>query len=499
MNDTSSRESIGWLLVALAMWMALTAGGAAQDSASIHRFPGKSWQMWASPSDAGFSAEGLSHLPDECEKSGAASVLVVYDGAILFQSGKTTTRYMCHSIRKSLMSVLFGIHAEKGAINTGMTLDQLGIDDIAPKLTDAEKRATVLDLLTSRSGVYHPAVYEAGHMKVNRPERGSYAPGTHWWYNNWDFNALLTIFEKQTGAKFFEAFHRDIAEPIGLEDFRLRDGYYHREPAMSEHPAYPFQLSARDLARIGWLMANGGRWGDRQITPEAWVAANTRPHTAIPAWHGFDGYGYLWWTGGSGLNRVFSAQGDGGNSVDVMPERKLVFVLRADTYRGKSIDWKSRERIVQMVMQAQAGVPAPSAKLLPAPETEALPKPITLRADYWKQFPLDLRRELPPTLPPEIRDEPVRIAMMDETPVLFTRRPPAMSFDLIPLAEDRFYLCDFGEVGVIERDPEGKPVRFLFKSDLLLHATALETTGQKEAASRERSLATSLFPDAGPK
>ena len=74
------------------------------------------------------------------------------------------------------------------------TLAELGIDDNEPSLTDVEKRATVRDLLTARSGVYHPALYETPGMAAMRPLRGSHLPGTHWYYNNWDFNALGTIY-----------------------------------------------------------------------------------------------------------------------------------------------------------------------------------------------------------------------------------------------------------------------------------------------------------------
>ncbi len=481
------------LCMVFAVLLSLVMSVAAQAPAETGHFPGKSWEMWSSPQEAGFAEEGWSKIVKECEASGAASVMVVHDGAILFQYGKTTTRYMCHSVRKSLMSMLIGIHAGKGALDPNLTLDQLGIDDLPPKLTETEKRATVEDLLTARSGIYHPAAYETSSMREKRPERGSHPPGTHWWYNNWDFNALLTIFEKRTGKRFFEAFQREIALPIGMEDFRLRDGYYHREPSQSEHPAYPFQLSARDLARVGVLMANRGRWNGRQVIPEAWVEMSTQPATTIKPWHGFDGYGYLWWIRGAGRDRVYSAQGVGGHSMDVIPNRKLVFVFRPDTYHGKSVKWENRERIVRMVMESQKAEPAPNGNLKPEPEPETGPKPVTLRADYWKQFPLEVRRELPRSMPPSVRDEPVRIELVEGMPVLFTRRPPAMSFDLIPLAEDRFHVSDFGEVGVIQRDGGGKPMRFVFKTDLLLHATALEAAGKQEAAKRERQLAENLF------
>ena len=56
-------------------------------------------------------------------------------------------------------------------------------------------------------------------MKKNRPARGSHAPGTFRYYNNWDFNVLGTIFEKRTGLKIGEAFYQRIAKPIGMQDF----------------------------------------------------------------------------------------------------------------------------------------------------------------------------------------------------------------------------------------------------------------------------------------
>jgi len=56
-------------------------------------------------------------------------------------------------------------------------------------------------LLEARSGVYHAALYETPAMAKQRPARGSHEPGTFWYYNNWDFNALGTIYEHATGNR----------------------------------------------------------------------------------------------------------------------------------------------------------------------------------------------------------------------------------------------------------------------------------------------------------
>jgi CubicO group peptidase (beta-lactamase class C family) len=113
--------------------------------------------------------------------------------------------------------------------------------------------ATVSDLLKSCSGVYHQAAAETNKMEEMRPQRGSHPPGIFYYYNNWDFNVLGTIFEKVTGARIFEAFKKEIAEPIAMENFSLDDCRYSYEEKKSMHPAYNFRMTARDLARFGLL------------------------------------------------------------------------------------------------------------------------------------------------------------------------------------------------------------------------------------------------------
>jgi CubicO group peptidase (beta-lactamase class C family) len=85
---------------------------------------------------------------------------------------------------------LYGIHVGRGDIDLDATLAELDIDDITPYLTPIEKTATIRDLLLSRSGIYHEAAGESQSMIDLRPERGSHPPGTYFYYNNRDFNAL---------------------------------------------------------------------------------------------------------------------------------------------------------------------------------------------------------------------------------------------------------------------------------------------------------------------
>jgi len=137
-------------------------------------------------------------------------------------------------------------------------------------LTTEEKQARIEDLLTARSGVYLPSAYQSQWQRDNLPPRGSQAAGTFWYYNNWDFNALGTIFEQVTGSTIGDAFQRDIAEPTGMQDFKPTDVVY-VQAEVSLHRAYPFRVTARDLARFGLLYLSQGRWEGRQVIPDGWV------------------------------------------------------------------------------------------------------------------------------------------------------------------------------------------------------------------------------------
>ncbi|MFC1635943.1 serine hydrolase domain-containing protein, partial [Planctomycetota bacterium] len=218
-------------------------GSTTNAKASSDRYPGKTWSKYTTAEEAGWSTAKLQQARNYSKQIGSAAVLVVYDGAILVDWGNVDQRYLCHSIRKSFLSALYGIHIAEGNIDVNKILAEYCIDD-DPPLNDKEKQAKVIDLLTSRSGVYHNAASENDAMTHDRPARSSHAPGTHWWYNNWSFNALGTIFAQQTGMEIFKEFKSQIADPLGMEDFRLEHTFYQREPDRSIHPAYKFRLSA---------------------------------------------------------------------------------------------------------------------------------------------------------------------------------------------------------------------------------------------------------------
>ncbi len=292
---------------------------------------------YVSPEDVGYSSVKLLEAKQFPRQSGFAAMIVLYDGKVFFSWGDITKNYKCHSIRKPFLGALYGIHASLGEIDLDATLEDLGIDDIAPSLTSAEKQATVRDLLKSRSGIYHEAAAETQEMKDGRPERESHAPNTFFYYNNWDFNALGTIFENETGTHIFEEFKRRIADPIGMEDFRVEDCYYQYEENLSLHPAYSFRMSTRDMARFGVLFQQNGMWQNARIIPAKWIQESTATYSLVDSASGV-GYGYMWMTipPGSVFQQLLGSSGYfhtgvGVHIVIILPDLKLVMVQRYDT------------------------------------------------------------------------------------------------------------------------------------------------------------------------
>jgi CubicO group peptidase (beta-lactamase class C family) len=323
--------------------------------------PAKQGLEYAAPEDVGWSSEKLAEARAFAEKINSAAVMVLVDGKVLISWGNVATKYRIHSIRKPFLGALYGIYWGQGKIDLDATLEELGIDDSPLPLTKEEKTATVSDLLKSRSGVYHEAAAETEDMAASRPPRGGHAHGTFWYYNNWDFNALGTIFEKVTGAKIFEAFKREIADPIGMEDFSLDDCQYSYEKEKSEHPAYNFRMSARDMARFGLLYLRKGSWNGKQIIPEEWVGKSTQAYSVVSEQVGL-GYGYLWNIvpkGTPASNMIFNGTGGyyhtgvGIHTLAVLPELKMVYIYRYDTDGEFQDPGEATIQLVSMIMNAR--------------------------------------------------------------------------------------------------------------------------------------------------
>ncbi|MCC2686857.1 MAG: amide hydrolase, partial [Paenibacillaceae bacterium] len=134
---------------------------------------GGPWMQLIDPEQAGWSSEKLEEARKKFEEIGSAAFMIIDRGAVVAAWGDCTFPHPCHSIRKSILSALYGFNVHDSKIDLQRTLAELKIDDLLP-LTDTEKEAKIIHLLKARSGVYHEAASETEAMKNKRPIRGSH-------------------------------------------------------------------------------------------------------------------------------------------------------------------------------------------------------------------------------------------------------------------------------------------------------------------------------------
>ena len=309
-------------------------------------YPAGDWQK-APAEKYGFDSDKLDNSlrPFIINQTKGTGVLVIAGGEEIFRQGALDRLSYIASCRKSILSMMYGKYVENGTIDLGKTLEELGIDDIGG-LLPIEKKGTVLDIITSRSGCYHPAS-NAGDNK-NKPERGTKQPGEYFIYNNWDFNVAGALFEQMTGKNIYDAFYEDIGSRIGMQDWNREVHVKGGDLTISQFPSYHFHFSTRDMARLGYLMLRHGNWNGDQVVSEAWCERITTPFSTweeVNTSNGKEGrysYGYMWWLfddkskdNSPLLHGAYTAWGAMGQYITVIPALDMVVAFKTDRIYGR--------------------------------------------------------------------------------------------------------------------------------------------------------------------
>ncbi len=350
------RMPVRWTVAIFALLLVPAHGATAE------QVPSERWNRYVDPAEAGFDPAKLALAEELWSELPSSAFMVVSNGAVVAAWGDVERRFMCHSVRKSFLSALYGIYWDRGEVDLNKTMADLGIDEPGGGLLETERQARILDLLKARSGVFHPAAY-AG--RTDSQARGSQGPGRYFAYNNWDFNTLATILIEETGDDVFGAFDEHFAQPLAMEDWRVTDGYYHYERDKSRYPAYPFRLSARDAARFGLLFAREGQWGGERVLSRHWVRRSSALYSIDDERFG---YGFMWWVAREPrLERygMYAALGVGNQMIAVLPDIDLVIVNRADTYDGERTPMDDLLGLIEQILAARTGEPAESPRLEP--------------------------------------------------------------------------------------------------------------------------------------
>ena len=338
--------------------------------------PGVEWAR-ATPESEGFSPARLEALRAFLKTHQTDGMMIISRGKVVFEYGDLALVSKVASVRKSVLDLLFAVEAHNG-LKLDEYMDQnvvqLGLEDKTP-FNEMEKHATLEQIMMSRSGIYIPS--GNGDQEKILPKRGSAYPGTHFFYNNWDFDAAGIAFEKLTHKDIFDALRDDLAIPLRFQDFDRARQKKNYQPD-STHFEYATYLSTRDMARLGLFALRDGAWGKTVWGDPGTIQFSTYPTTRVdemgnlynPAGTtGRWGYGILWWawdppkypgdimTGP--FQGAFSAMGSGGQYITVFPFHDIVVAhkVNIDKDESRSISGPTYMTILEMVLDAKCGAP----------------------------------------------------------------------------------------------------------------------------------------------
>jgi CubicO group peptidase (beta-lactamase class C family) len=334
-------------------------------------WPTAGWRT-AAPNQQGMDPQVLDDLDTQVPERypQVRSLLVVRHGYLVYehywQGFDAADGQEIHSVTKSITSALVGIALGQQRLKS---LDQTVGELLAahlPKHVDPRVRAvTVRQLLTMTGGLPGDDPSTGGDVRLStrlfrsrdwlghilgRPLADK--PGTTWAYSNASSHLLSAIVADTTGRSTLAYARAKLFGPLGIHSdntFQPRaerltatpaqqQAYQQAAVAWPRDPqGYHFgfgetKLPPRDLAKLGYLYLNDGRWDTTQVVPADYVRASTQPHSKP---YGPVGYGYQWWTDSVNLHASFLASGFGGQRIQVVPDLDLVVVITTDAQQQR--------------------------------------------------------------------------------------------------------------------------------------------------------------------
>ena len=309
--------------------------------ASANPFPTEEWPV-STPEAQGMQSQLLADMLEVIEKNSynVDSVLIIRNGYMVldayFYPFSRDLKHPIRSCTKSIMSALIGIAIEKGHIKSvNQPVSDFFPDRTIANMDDDKKSMTLEHLLMMASGLdcRDSYLYDWKGLREMRtsedwaqyvldlPMTGP--PGKSFEYCNGTSYLLSTIIQNTTKMKTLDFARKYFFTPLGISEI-----FWERSPQGIDIGYGRMWLKPHDMAKIGWLYLNEGRWGQKQIVPAAWVEASTRGH--IEANPG-DRYGYQWWVRNDGN---YSAVGYKGQFIFVEREKNMVIVFTGDLPGG---------------------------------------------------------------------------------------------------------------------------------------------------------------------
>ena len=291
----------------------------------------------------GIDVGKLDEAANYAESIGSKCVLVIRDGKIVYEryfaDNDKDSLHASWSIAKSVTSALVGIAIKRGEIKS---VDDK-VADYIPAWQGTEKaQLTLRHLLGMVPGLQFSlisdttfTVYANDFTKQAIERKLQNPPESIYQYSNLTVQLFEPIFRAATGMDIEDYAKKYLWQPLGFG----KDTYWFRDNSGNVAPFMGVYATCRDFARLGYLYLHDGVWESTQIVDAGHVADSKKPGFPVNRAHN-----YYWWLNGqvpaqtatqskvegmlhpTAPTDMFSAQGLGGNFVDVVPSRNTLYV-----------------------------------------------------------------------------------------------------------------------------------------------------------------------------
>ncbi|MEE4261844.1 MAG: serine hydrolase [Desulfobacteraceae bacterium] len=369
------------------------------------------------------------------------SVLLIKNGKLVleeyFNGYSREIKPIIASVTKSITSILIGIALDRQMIGS---IDQR-VYEFFPEYKgtrwiDRKYDITVEHVLTMAAGVdwdeitfLHPdhrnpntLMYTSDHpIGYVLDKKQLDPPGSRWRYNSGLTVLLGGILKNATGLYADEFAGQYLFNPMGITDY-----LWLKHPDGTIYAHGDLFLKPRDMAKIGYLMLNQGKWQNKQIVSQEWVKASTRKH--IETYRGY-GYGYQWRCGKTLICdqeiEAFWASGTGGQKIYVFPKLDLIVVFTSKIFGNSSGHERNESLLAKFIIPA---VVSPGYQ----------PKVIKLDDRVLDTYAGEYAINHEKVLIPEFMKK-VRFMVFREGSKLFIKTPDGQIVRLVPESDDRFF------------------------------------------------------------
>jgi CubicO group peptidase (beta-lactamase class C family) len=328
------RAGTGLLLILLVAFFLITLSGCEKIPTlpEPDHWPTNGWQT-TTPEEQGFDSVKLADGLIAIQKAGIPihSLILARNGKMLleayFYPYDGAAPHSTSSVTKSITTTLIGIAIDQGKLS----LDDRMISffpEYSIAALDARKKAITIRHLASMSAGMEcsglPDELTVAQMEaspnwvqfaLDRPM--VYEPGKHWEYCGLWMHLLSAILEKATGMPAQEFARLNLFEPLGIQS-----GTWPMDPQGVNMGAGNLRLYPTDMAKLGLLWLQQGRWDGQQVVSSGWV----RQSVVRRFQAGSDSYGYGWWISDGLTGPSYDAVGSGGQRITVDPTLNLIVV-----------------------------------------------------------------------------------------------------------------------------------------------------------------------------